>query len=103
MKRPTAASWNSPAPSARRSPAAFCLTWGLIIAGYLPAELSDEELADVVKAALADAGATAMGPAMKAAKKGAIVNIASLHADMTYPGMFPYAAAKSGLGPRSSA
>jgi NAD(P)-dependent dehydrogenase (short-subunit alcohol dehydrogenase family) len=41
--------------------------------------------------------ARAVLPAMKAAKKGAIVNIASLHADMTYPGMFPYAAAKSGL------
>ena len=41
--------------------------------------------------------ARAVLPAMKAAGKGAIVNIASLHADMTYPGMFPYAAAKSGL------
>ena len=41
--------------------------------------------------------ARAVLPAMKAAKKGAIVNIASVHADMTYPGMFPYAAAKSGL------
>jgi NAD(P)-dependent dehydrogenase (short-subunit alcohol dehydrogenase family) len=36
-------------------------------------------------------------PAMLAAEYGSIVNIASLHADMTYPGMFPYAAAKSGL------
>lgn len=34
---------------------------------------------------------------MLAAKSGSIVNIASIHADMTYPGMFPYAAAKSGL------
>ena len=41
--------------------------------------------------------ARAVLPAMKAAKTGAIVNIASLHAEMTYPGMFPYAAAKSGL------
>ena len=41
--------------------------------------------------------ARAVLPGMKAAKRGAIVNIASLHADMTYPGMFPYAAAKSGL------
>jgi NAD(P)-dependent dehydrogenase (short-subunit alcohol dehydrogenase family) len=36
-------------------------------------------------------------PAMIARGKGSIVNIASIHADMTYPGMFPYAAAKSGL------
>lgn len=36
-------------------------------------------------------------PAMIAARRGSIVNIASIHADMTYPGMFPYAAAKSGL------
>ena len=36
-------------------------------------------------------------PGMIAARNGAIVNIASIHADMTYPGMFPYAAAKSGL------
>jgi NAD(P)-dependent dehydrogenase (short-subunit alcohol dehydrogenase family) len=36
-------------------------------------------------------------PAMIAAKRGSIVNIASIHADMTYPSMFPYAAAKSGL------
>jgi len=36
-------------------------------------------------------------PAMIAARRGSIVNIASIHADLTYPGMFPYAAAKSGL------
>jgi NAD(P)-dependent dehydrogenase (short-subunit alcohol dehydrogenase family) len=36
-------------------------------------------------------------PAMRAAKKGAIVNIASIHARMTFPGYFPYAAAKSGV------
>jgi NAD(P)-dependent dehydrogenase (short-subunit alcohol dehydrogenase family) len=41
--------------------------------------------------------ARAVLPGMIAAQRGAIVNIASLHADMTYPGMFPYAAAKSGL------
>ncbi len=41
--------------------------------------------------------ARAVLPGMIAARKGAIVNIASLHADLTYPGMFPYAAAKSGL------
>ncbi|MCA3562115.1 MAG: glucose 1-dehydrogenase [Aestuariivirga sp.] len=36
-------------------------------------------------------------PGMIAARRGSIVNIASIHADMTYPGFFPYAAAKSGL------
>ncbi len=36
-------------------------------------------------------------PAMLAARRGAIVNIASVHADHTFPGYFPYAAAKSGL------
>jgi NAD(P)-dependent dehydrogenase (short-subunit alcohol dehydrogenase family) len=41
--------------------------------------------------------ARAVLPAMIAARAGAIVNIASVHADMTYKGMFPYAAAKSGL------
>lgn len=41
--------------------------------------------------------ARAVLPGMIAARKGAIVNIASVHAQMTYPGFFPYAAAKSGL------
>jgi NAD(P)-dependent dehydrogenase (short-subunit alcohol dehydrogenase family) len=34
---------------------------------------------------------------MKIAGRGSIVNIASLHASLTIPGMFPYAAAKAGL------
>lgn len=34
---------------------------------------------------------------MKAQRSGAIVNIASIHASSTIAGMFPYAAAKSGL------
>ncbi|TDE09863.1 glucose 1-dehydrogenase [Jiangella asiatica] len=38
-----------------------------------------------------------MLPAMRAAGRGSIVNIASLHARMTTHGMFPYAAAKSGV------
>jgi NAD(P)-dependent dehydrogenase (short-subunit alcohol dehydrogenase family) len=41
--------------------------------------------------------ARAVLPGMIAARKGAIVNIASVHADHTFPGYFPYAAAKSGL------
>ena len=36
-------------------------------------------------------------PAMKRAGSGSIVNIASIHASLTIAGMFPYAAAKSGL------
>lgn len=41
--------------------------------------------------------ARAVLPGMLAASKGSIVNIASVHADHTCAGMFPYAAAKSGL------
>jgi len=41
--------------------------------------------------------ARAVLPGMIAARKGSIVNVASVHATMTYPGFFPYAAAKSGL------
>lgn len=36
-------------------------------------------------------------PAMKTKQRGSIVNIASIHATLTISGMFPYAAAKSGL------
>jgi NAD(P)-dependent dehydrogenase (short-subunit alcohol dehydrogenase family) len=36
-------------------------------------------------------------PSMKAQGRGAIINIASIHATLTMAGMFPYAAAKSGL------
>ena len=36
-------------------------------------------------------------PAMIAARRGSILNIASVHADQTFIGYFPYAAAKSGL------
>ena len=36
-------------------------------------------------------------PGMRVAKYGSIVNIASIHARMTYPKFFPYAAAKSGV------
>jgi NAD(P)-dependent dehydrogenase (short-subunit alcohol dehydrogenase family) len=36
-------------------------------------------------------------PHMRRVRRGAIVNIASIHAQLTIAGMFPYAAAKSGL------
>jgi len=36
-------------------------------------------------------------PGMRTRRSGAIVNIASIHATLTIAGMFPYAAAKSGL------
>jgi NAD(P)-dependent dehydrogenase (short-subunit alcohol dehydrogenase family) len=36
-------------------------------------------------------------PGMVARKRGSIVNIASIHATLTMAGMFPYAAAKSGV------
>ncbi|MFD5088166.1 SDR family NAD(P)-dependent oxidoreductase [Kitasatospora sp. NPDC058406] len=41
--------------------------------------------------------ARAVLPDMLTAGHGSIVNIASMHATLTCPGMFPYAAAKSGL------
>mgnify|MGYP003327689470 CR=1 FL=1 len=42
-------------------------------------------------------GAKLVLPAMRKAKKGAIVNISSIHARMSYMNYFPYAAAKSGI------
>jgi NAD(P)-dependent dehydrogenase (short-subunit alcohol dehydrogenase family) len=36
-------------------------------------------------------------PDLRAAEGASVVNVASIHASMTSPGMFPYAAAKSGL------
>ncbi|RPK38725.1 SDR family oxidoreductase [Streptomyces sp. NBC_01260] len=41
--------------------------------------------------------ARAVLPDMTARGRGSIVNIASMHATMTCPGMFPYASAKAGL------
>lgn len=41
--------------------------------------------------------ARAVLPSMMAARHGSIVNVASLHSSLTTQGMFPYAAAKSGL------
>ncbi len=36
-------------------------------------------------------------PGMRAARRGAIVNVASMHSFMSLPGFFPYGAAKAGL------
>lgn len=41
--------------------------------------------------------AKAVLPGMRRLRKGSIVQIASVHARMTYPNYFPYAAAKAGL------
>jgi NAD(P)-dependent dehydrogenase (short-subunit alcohol dehydrogenase family) len=64
-----------------------------------PVSMTEAQWEDVFSVDLKSAWlvARAVLPAMIAAKKGSIVNIASVHADMTYKGMFPYAAAKSGL------
>jgi NAD(P)-dependent dehydrogenase (short-subunit alcohol dehydrogenase family) len=64
-----------------------------------PVAMTEEQWDDVFAVDLKSAWlcARAVLPDMLAANKGSIVNIASIHADLTYPGMFPYAAAKSGL------
>jgi NAD(P)-dependent dehydrogenase (short-subunit alcohol dehydrogenase family) len=64
-----------------------------------PVAMTEEQWDDVFAVDLKSAWlcARAVLPDMLAAKRGSIVNIASIHADITYPGMFPYAAAKSGL------
>jgi NAD(P)-dependent dehydrogenase (short-subunit alcohol dehydrogenase family) len=64
-----------------------------------PVAMTEEQWEDVFSVDLKSAWlvARAVLPAMLAAKRGSIVNIASVHSNMTYKGMFPYAAAKSGL------
>ena len=64
-----------------------------------PVAMTEAQWDDVFSVDLKSAWlvARAVLPDMIAARRGSIVNIASIHADMTYPGMFPYAAAKSGL------
>ena len=64
-----------------------------------PVTMTEAEWDDVFSVDLKAAWlvARAVLPGMIAAGRGSIVNIASLHSEMTYPGMFPYAAAKSGL------
>lgn len=64
-----------------------------------PVAMTEAQWDDVFSVDLKSAWlvARAVLPDMIAARRGSIVNIASIHADITYPGMFPYAAAKSGL------
>jgi NAD(P)-dependent dehydrogenase (short-subunit alcohol dehydrogenase family) len=64
-----------------------------------PVTMTEEQWEDVFSVDLKSAWlmAKVVLPGMIAAQRGSIVNISSLHADMTYPGAFPYAAAKSGL------
>ena len=64
-----------------------------------PVTMTEQQWEDVFDVDLKAAWLTAREvlPDMIANKKGSIVNIASVHANMTYPSMFPYAAAKSGL------
>jgi NAD(P)-dependent dehydrogenase (short-subunit alcohol dehydrogenase family) len=64
-----------------------------------PVKMTETEWDDVFAVDLKAAWlcSRAVLPAMLAAERGSIVNIASLHAELTAAGMFPYAAAKSGL------
>jgi NAD(P)-dependent dehydrogenase (short-subunit alcohol dehydrogenase family) len=64
-----------------------------------PVTMTEEEWDAVFAVDLKAAwlAARAVLPGMIAARKGVIVNVASVHATMTYPGFFPYAAAKAGL------
>jgi NAD(P)-dependent dehydrogenase (short-subunit alcohol dehydrogenase family) len=64
-----------------------------------PVAMTEKEWEDVFSVDLKAAWLVAREvlPGMIAMRRGSIVNIASIHAEMTYPGFFPYAAAKSGL------
>ncbi len=64
-----------------------------------PVTMTEEQWEDVFSVDLKSAWlcARVVLPEKRSAKKGSIVNIASIHADMTTKGMFPYAAAKAGI------
>ena len=64
-----------------------------------PVEMTDDEWNNFFNVDLKSVWHTAklVLPAMRKAKKGSIVNIASIHARMSYPKYFPYAAAKAGV------
>jgi NAD(P)-dependent dehydrogenase (short-subunit alcohol dehydrogenase family) len=64
-----------------------------------PVEMTEEQWNDFMNLDLKSVwvGAKLVLPAMRKKQKGAIVNISSIHARMSYPNYFPYAAAKSGI------
>ena len=64
-----------------------------------PATMSEQEWDAFFALDLKAAWLTARAalPRMRAARRGAIVNVSSIHATLTQPGRFPYAAAKAGL------
>ena len=68
-------------------------------AHYDPAGMTTYEWEDVMGVDLKGAWLCTKHvlPGMRARGRGAIVNISSIHAAVTVPGVFPYAAAKSGL------
>jgi NAD(P)-dependent dehydrogenase (short-subunit alcohol dehydrogenase family) len=68
-------------------------------ANYDAVEMTEEEWERFFAVDLKAAWLTAKHvlPHMKRARRGAIVNVSSLHAFATLDGFFPYAAAKSGL------
>ena len=70
-----------------------------VISNADPVEMTDEQWNNFFNVDFKSVWHTAklVLPSMRAAKKGAIVNISSIHARMTFPKFFPYAAAKSGV------
>jgi len=68
-------------------------------AHFDPVEMTEKQWEDFMNVDFRSIWVTAKLclPAMRKAKKGAIVNISSIHARMSYPQYFPYAAAKSGI------
>lgn len=66
---------------------------------YDPVEMTQEQWDDVFSVDLKAAWMLCKHalPGMKERRSGSIVNIASVHAHLTTVGMFPYAAAKSGV------
>lgn len=70
-----------------------------VISNADPVEMTDNQWNDFFNVDLKSVWHTAklVLPSMRAANKGAIVNISSIHARMTFPKFFPYAAAKSGV------